>query len=62
MIRDRAGHDRDAVLDDAALDALLVARGDAFAAERWSDTLEPTAQLVERFPGQHIYLGRLADI
>ena len=51
----------DAEIASAVLDALLVESRDAFAAERWSDALEPTEQLVERIPGQHIYLARLAD-
>ena len=50
------------VLDDAAIDALLVASRDAFVGERWEDALAPTRTLVERFPGQHVYIARLAEI
>ncbi|MGE0361111.1 MAG: tetratricopeptide repeat protein [Vicinamibacterales bacterium] len=46
---------------DAELDALLVHSRDAFAAEQWEEALEPTRQLVRRFPGQHVYLARLAE-
>jgi tetratricopeptide (TPR) repeat protein len=48
-------------LDAAAVDALLVESREAFAAERWHDALEPTEQLVKRFPAQHVYLTRLAE-
>lgn len=48
--------------DAAAIDGLLVASRDAFVAERWQDALEPTKAVVERFPGQHVYLARLAEI
>ncbi len=52
----------DTEVDSAALDALLVKSREAFTAERWNDALEPTEQLVKRFPGQHIYLSRLAEV
>ena len=48
--------------DAAAIDALLVASREAFVSERWQDALEPTKAVVERFPGQHVYLARLAEI
>lgn len=47
---------------DGELDALLVRSRETFVAEQWAESLEPTRQLVTRFPGQHVYLGRLADI
>lgn len=57
-----AGGGTDGALDDAAaVDALLVQSREAFAAERWNDALEPTEQLVKRFPAQHVYLTRLAE-
>ncbi len=43
-------------------DTLLAASRDAFVRERWQDALEPTKAVVERFPGQHVYLARLAEI
>ena len=43
-------------------EALLAASRDAFVSERWQDALEPTKAVVERFPGQHVYLARLAEI
>ena len=46
----------------AAIDGLLVASREAFVSERWQDALEPTKAVVERFPGQHVYLARLAEI
>jgi tetratricopeptide (TPR) repeat protein len=46
---------------DGELDALLVRSRDTFAAGQWADALEPTRQLVARFPGQHVYLARLAE-
>lgn len=48
--------------DTAAFDAMLVQSRDAFVAEQWQEALEPTRQLVRRFPGQHVYLARLAEI
>ena len=48
--------------DAAAIDGLLVASREAFTTERWRDALEPTKAIVERFPGQHVYLARLAEI
>ena len=54
----------DAAVDDeaAAIDGLLVSSREAFVSERWQDALEPTKALVARFPGQHVYLARLAGI
>ncbi len=49
------------VPSDGELDALLVRSRDTFAAEQWAEALEPTRQLVARFPGQHVYLARLAE-
>lgn len=46
---------------DGELDALLVRSRDTFAAGQWADALAPTRQLVARFPGQHVYLARLAE-
>lgn len=51
----------DADADAALIDGLLVESRDAFASGRWKDALEPTKALVERFPGQHVYLRRLAE-
>ena len=49
--------------DDAALiDGLLVESREAFSSNRWQDALEPTKAIVARFPGQHVYLARLAQI
>ncbi len=48
--------------DAARIDGLLVQSRDAFASGRWQDALEPTKAIVERFPGQHVYLARLAEI
>lgn len=48
--------------DDAAIDALLVESRDTFAAGQWQEALAPTRALVTRFPGQHVYLARLAEI
>jgi tetratricopeptide (TPR) repeat protein len=47
---------------DAELDALQVRSRDHFVAEQWAEALEPTDQLVTRFPGQHVYMARLAEI
>lgn len=49
-------------LDGAAIDRLLVASREAFVAEQWQNALGPTEGLVARFPGQHVYLARLAEI
>jgi tetratricopeptide (TPR) repeat protein len=48
--------------EDAAIDALLVQSRDSFAAGQWQDALAPTKALVTRFPGQHVYVARLAEI
>ena len=48
--------------DAANIDGLLVTSREAFTTERWQDALEPTKAIVERFPGQHVYLARLAEI
>jgi len=48
--------------DAEVVDGLLVASRDAFAAGQWQAALAPTQALVERFPGQHVYLARLAEI
>jgi tetratricopeptide (TPR) repeat protein len=50
------------VASDGLLDALLVRSREAFAAGQWAKALEPTRQLVDRFPGQHVYLARQAEI
>jgi tetratricopeptide (TPR) repeat protein len=47
---------------DGELDALLIKSRDTFTAGQWADALAPTRQLVARFPGQHVYLARLAEI
>jgi len=52
----------DAETDAAAIDGLLVASREAFVSERWQDALEPTKTVVARFPGQPVYLARLAEI
>ncbi len=52
----------DAAADAAAMDGLLVASREAFTTERWQDALPPTKAIVERFPSQHVYLARLAEI
>lgn len=46
----------------AVMDGLLVASREAFSSERWNDALEPTKAIVERFPGQHVYIARLAEV
>jgi tetratricopeptide (TPR) repeat protein len=56
-----AGRGAAVVPGDGELDALLVRSRDAFAAGQWAESLEPTRQLVARFPGQHVYLARLAE-
>lgn len=48
--------------DAARVDGLLVASREAFASGRWQDALEPTKAIAARFPGQHVYLARLAEI
>jgi tetratricopeptide (TPR) repeat protein len=48
--------------DAARIDSLLVESRDAFASGRWQDALEPTKAIAARFPGQHVYLARLAEI
>lgn len=48
--------------DAARIDGLLVESRDAFASGRWQDALEPTKAIAARFPGQHVYLARLAEI
>lgn len=48
--------------DAARIDGLLVESREAFASGRWQDALEPTKAIVARFPGQHVYLARLAEI
>lgn len=53
---------RTGATDAAALDALLVASREAFTAGQWEDALPPTKTLVERFPGQPMYVARLAEI
>jgi tetratricopeptide (TPR) repeat protein len=48
--------------DAARIDGLLVESREAFASGRWQDALEPTKAIAARFPGQHVYLARLAEI
>lgn len=48
--------------DAARIDGLLVESREAFGSGRWQDALEPTKAIAERFPGQHVYLARLAEI
>lgn len=48
--------------EDAIIDALLVQSRDTFAAGQWQESLAPTKALVARFPGQHVYIARLAEI
>jgi len=58
-----AGTSVDSAEADAALiDGLLVESREAFSSGRWQDALEPTKAIVARFPGQHVYLARLAEI
>ena len=56
------GASADTNADAAAIDGLLVASREAFVSERWQDALQPTKAVVERFPGQPVYLARLAEI
>lgn len=58
----RAAPPADAEADAAAMDVLLVASREGFATKRWQDALAPTKAIVERFPSQHVYLARLAEI
>lgn len=58
----RATADRGGATDAATLDALLVASREAFTAGQWQDAVAPTKTLVERFPGQPMYVSRLAEI
>lgn len=44
----------------AALDRVLVASRDAFAAGRYREALEPTRKLVDALPSQPVFLERLA--
>lgn len=48
--------------DEAAIDALLVQSRDTFVAGQWQESLAATKALVTRFPGQHVYIARLAEI
>ncbi len=59
---DNMAHEKAAKPDAAALDAALVASREAFSTERWQDALVPTETIVKHFPGQHVYLARLAEI
>lgn len=52
----------DAEADAALIDGLLVESREAFSSGRWQDALEPTKAIVARFPGQHVYLARLAEV
>ncbi len=52
----------DAEADAALIDGLLVDSREAFSSGRWQEALEPTRAIVARFPGQHVYLARLAEI
>ncbi|MBP7777462.1 MAG: hypothetical protein KA371_10060 [Acidobacteria bacterium] len=52
----------DPAADAALIDGLLVDSREAFSSGRWQDALEPTKAIVARFPGQHVYLARLAEI
>jgi tetratricopeptide (TPR) repeat protein len=52
----------DAEADAALIDDLLVDSREAFSSGRWQEALEPTRAIVARFPGQHVYLARLAEI
>jgi tetratricopeptide (TPR) repeat protein len=47
---------------DAELVALLETSNAALTAERWNEALAPTKALVDRYPGQHVYLSRLAGV
>ena len=47
---------------EAGVDGWLALSDDAFTAGRFVDALEPTLRLMERFPSQHVYVGRLARI
>ncbi|MEZ5291282.1 MAG: tetratricopeptide repeat protein [Vicinamibacterales bacterium] len=46
----------------ADVEALLAQSRDAFEAGQLQQALEPTRALTERFPNQHVYLWRLAQI
>jgi tetratricopeptide (TPR) repeat protein len=48
--------------DAALIDGLLVESREAFSGGRWQEALEPTRAIVARFPGQPVYLSRLAEI
>lgn len=52
-------HDADS---DGRPEAWLAASDETFGAGRYADALEPTSRLVERFPNQHVYRQRLAQI
>jgi tetratricopeptide (TPR) repeat protein len=43
-------------------ETLLAVSRDALTRQQWNQALEPTRALVERFPSQHVYLERLAQI
>ena len=43
-------------------ETLVAASRAAYDGERWDEALEPTRTLVERFPHQHLYVERLANI
>ena len=47
---------------DTDADETIAASRDLYAAERYADALAPTEALVQRFPTQHVYWQRLADI
>jgi tetratricopeptide (TPR) repeat protein len=48
--------------EDAELAAMLERSNAALTAERWNEALAPTKALVDRYPGQHVYLARLAGV
>lgn len=47
---------------DADADQTIAASRDLYAAARYADALAPTEALVQRFPTQHVYWQRLANI
>ena len=46
----------------ASAETLLAASRAAFDRQQWNEALDPTRALVERFPTQHVYAKRLAQI
>jgi hypothetical protein len=49
-------------LSDARAERDFALSDAAFKAGRYADALQPTSRLVQRFPAQHVYVRRLAEI